>query len=117
MTATTRTDESGRFVLNGAWKLREQEFRYLGLFARAGDGRCGWVSTIWRNNPASEDTTIELGEVGEASGRLIDQDGKPISDVEVKVASLDRTAGKPGVYDEIALPPVLETLFTREGRG
>ena len=45
------TDDSGRFALPGAWKLGDLKLMYVGLFARAADGRCGWVATVWRNQP------------------------------------------------------------------
>ena len=98
------TDSGGRFLLPGAWRLGTQELSFVSLFARAQDGRCGWVATIWRDQPAAEDVTINLGDVGEVSGQLVDQDGKPIAGTEVTVDSLDRFPGKPGQHDVIRLP-------------
>ena len=105
--AYATTDSSGRFLLAGAWKLGAQEMAYLGLFARAPDGRCGWVATIWRQQPDSADVTITLSDVGEVSAQLVDQEGKPIAKAEVTVDSLDRFPGKPGQYDAIRLPAAI----------
>ena len=79
VSAQATTDDSGRFTLPGAWKLGELKLMYLGLFARAADGRCGWVATVWSNQPGSQDVTIALSDVGDVAGRLIDETGKPIA--------------------------------------
>ncbi len=109
--AQATTDSAGRFLLPGAWKLGSQELSYVGLFARAPDGRCGWVATIWRNHPTSADVTITLSDVGDVSGQLVDQEGKPIAGTEVAVDSLDRFPGKPGQYDVIRLPAATAKLY------
>jgi len=109
--AQATTDSAGRFLLPGAWKLGSQELSYVGLFARAPDGHCGWVATIWRNHPTSADVTITLSEVGNVSGQLVDQEGKPIAGIEVTVDSLDRFPGKPGQYDVIRLPAAMAKFY------
>ena len=101
-------------MVAGAWKLEELDLRYLALFARAPDGRCGWISTVWREQPASQDLTIELGEAADVAARLVDQDGKPLPDVMVKVDILDRSRREEGLYDEVVLPRSLAGPF--EGR-
>ena len=103
VSAQGTTDAEGHFALPGAWKLGELNLRYLSVFARARDGRCGWIATVWRNQPGGDDLAIELGEVGEVSGRIIDQTGKPITGCVLKVDSLDRSPGKPGVFDAIRI--------------
>ena len=104
VSAQATTDGSGRFTLPGAWKLGELKLMYLGLFARADDGRVGWVATVWRNQPGSQDVTIAMGEVGDVTGRLIDESGKPIPGCDISVDSLDRSPGKPDQFDAIRLP-------------
>ncbi len=116
--AQAATDSAGRFRLPGAWRLGTQELSYVGLFARARDGRCGWVATVWRQQPDSADVTITLSEVGDVSGQLVDQDGKPISNTDVTVDSLDRFPGKTGQYDAIRLPAATAKLYSSEiGQG
>ena len=104
VSASATTGPDGRFVLSGAWKLEELDLRYLGLFARARDGRCGWVSTVWREQPSSQDLTIELGDVADVAARLVDHEGKPLPNVMVKLDILDRSEREKGLYDEVVLP-------------
>ena len=116
--AQADTDSSGRFVLPGAWKLGSQELSYLGLFARAPDGRCGWVATIWRQQPDSADVTITLSDVGDVSGQVVDQEGKPIAGAAVTIDTLDRSQGKPGHHDAIRLTAATaKVLRCQVGRG
>ncbi len=109
--AQATTDSAGRFVLPGAWKLGTQELSYVGLFARAPDGRCGWAASIWRNQPSSADVNLTLSDVGDVSGQLVDQDGKPIAGTDVTIDSLDRFPRKPGQYDVIRLPTGTAKLY------
>jgi hypothetical protein len=120
VSASATTGPDGRFVLRGAWKLQDLDLIYVGLFARAPDGRCGWRGTIWRNDPASHDLTIELGDIADVAARLVDQDGKPLADCDVTVETLDRSVPEKNQYDEIVLPDSLAKPFRsrsdRDGR-
>ncbi len=109
--AQATTDSAGRFLLSGAWKLGSLELTYLGLFVRAPDGRCGWVATIWRQQPDSADVTITLSDVGDVSGQLVDQEQKPIAGAAVTIDTLDRSQDKPGRYDAIRLTPATAKLY------
>jgi hypothetical protein len=111
VTATARTGPDGRFVLAGAWKLENTDLPYLGLFARAPDGRCGWMGTVWGNEPASRDVTIRLEDPSDVAARLVDQDGKPLAGAEVIVQVLDRSDPERQVYDQVVLPASLEASF------
>lgn len=104
VTASATTGADGRFVLKGAWTLGELDLRYLAVLARAGDGRCGWVSTVWREQPSAHDLVIELGDTAEVSGQLIDQDGRPLPHILVRPDILDRSRSEERVYDQLALP-------------
>jgi protocatechuate 3,4-dioxygenase beta subunit len=104
VTAQATCDTSGRFTLLGAWKDQDYRYAYASVFARAPDGRCSWISTVWSHQPESSELPIELIEVGDVAGRVVDQDGKPIAGALVTVAGLDRTHGKTGKYDMIRLP-------------
>ncbi len=110
--AEARTDREGRFSLPGAWQMGDDQLAYLAVFARAEDGRCGWKSTVWRNQPGSEDLTITLGETGDAAGQFADQAGKPIAGIEITIVALDRFPGKPGEHDAIQLPSETAKLYT-----
>jgi protocatechuate 3,4-dioxygenase beta subunit len=102
---------SGRFILPGAWKLDELNLIYMSVFARATDGRCGWIATVWKNQPGGGDLSIELGDVGEASGRLVDESGKPVAGCRLSVDSLDRSPGKPELNDTVRLPAAVATAY------
>jgi uncharacterized GH25 family protein len=111
VSARATADASGGFILPGAWKLEELNLMYMSVFARAADGRCGWIATVWKNQPGGSDLLIELGEVGEASGRLIDETGKPIAGCRLSVDSLDRSPGKPETNDSVRLPAAVATAY------
>ena len=83
---------------------------YLSLFARAGDGRIGWQTTVWRNSVDANDIRIELGPVGEATGRVVDQQGRPVDGVEVTPVLFIRSAD-PASQDYIRLSPDLARLY------
>ena len=104
VTASATTGPDGRFVVAGAWKLEELDLRYLALFARAPDGRCGWITTVWREQPATQDLILELGEPANIAARLVDQEGKPLADIPVAPDILDRSRREEGMYDEVVLP-------------
>ena len=104
-------------MVAGAWKLEELDLRYLALFARARDGRCGWVATVWREQPSSQDLTIELGDVADVTARLVDHEGKPLPNVMVKVDILDRSEREKGLYDEVVLPRSLAVPFEARTDG
>ena len=117
VSATAKTGADGRFVLSGAWKLEELDLRYLSLFARARDGRCGWVATVWREQPSSQDLILELGDPADVAARLVDQEGKPLPNVMVKLDVLDRSEREKGLYDEVVLPRSLAVPFEARTDG
>ena len=65
--------------------------RALKLFARAQDGRVGWSRPGWRQGDVSPNAEIELLAVGDARGRLTDQDGRPLAGVEIAPAMMSRS--------------------------
>ncbi len=48
------------------------------MFARAGDGRVGWLTNYRRERLVEQGGEIELLSVGEVRGRVTDHDGRPI---------------------------------------
>ena len=117
VSASATTGPDGRFVVAGAWKLEELDLRYLALFARARDGRCGWIATVWREQPSSQDLILELGDAADVAARLVDQEGKPLPDVMVKLDILDRSEREKGLYDEVVLPRSLAGPFEARTDG
>ena len=117
VSASATTGPDGRFVVAGAWKLEELDLRYLSLFARARDGRCGWVATVWREQPSSRDLILELGDAADVAARLVDHEGKPLPNVMVKVDILDRSEREKGLYDEVVLPRSLAAPFEARTDG
>jgi RNA polymerase sigma factor (sigma-70 family) len=79
--AKATTDPQGRYVLPGAWAHEAAKGfgdERLGLFARARDGRVGWLANYGRAGLARQGGEIELQPVSEVQGRVTDQDGRPI---------------------------------------
>ena len=72
--ATATTDDRGYFVFPRAWEpAGPQPSRFLNVFARVGDGRIGWRSSIWWNHTHEGKLTIVLGPIGQIRGRLNDR--------------------------------------------
>ena len=79
--ASATTDAQGRFVLPNAWEHKAAKAtgdERLGLFARARDGRVGWLTAFRRDPAADGRAELELVAIGEVRGRVTDQDGRPI---------------------------------------
>jgi RNA polymerase sigma factor (sigma-70 family) len=79
--ATATTNREGRYVLPGAWAHPATKAfgdERLWLFARAGDGRVGWLANYGREVLVSQGGEIELQPVSDVRGRVTDQDGRPI---------------------------------------
>ncbi|MFO0890256.1 MAG: carboxypeptidase-like regulatory domain-containing protein [Isosphaeraceae bacterium] len=115
---SAKTGPDGRFLLPGAWNLKDLDLRYISLFAKAEDGRCGWIGTLWKEHPSARDATIELVEGAEVAASLSDQDGKPVGNAPVILDILDRSDRENQVYDEVVLPRALAAPFeTRTDAG
>jgi RNA polymerase sigma factor (sigma-70 family) len=79
--ATATTDRQGRYVLPGAWAHEAAKAlgdERLWLFARARDGRVGWLANCGREELVRQGADVELQLVSEVRGRVTDQDGRPI---------------------------------------
>ena len=79
--ASATTDAQGRFVLPNAWEHKAAKAtgdERLGLFARARDGRVGWLTAFRRDPAADGRAELKLVAIGEVRGRVTDQDGRPI---------------------------------------
>jgi RNA polymerase sigma factor (sigma-70 family) len=111
--ATAMTDRQGRFTL--PHHLEEQVAKgassadRIRFFARARDGRTGWLATVWRNSADGRDIEIEIGPVGEVRGRVTDQNGRPIAGAAVATATLSGAlaagqGGYIGLSAEVAAP-------------
>ena len=79
--ATGKTDGEGRFVLSQAWEdqaaKRAIAAGEFGLVARAPDGRIGWLAKVDRTAAGTNNMIeITVGDVGEARGRVTDQNGR-----------------------------------------
>jgi protocatechuate 3,4-dioxygenase beta subunit len=84
--ATATTDRQGRYVLPGAWAHKAAKTfgdERLGLFARARDGRVGWLTNYAREQLVRQGGEIELQPVSEVRGRVTDQDGRPIGGASI----------------------------------
>jgi hypothetical protein len=97
MVATATTDPQGGYVLPGVWAHRATKARgndRLGLFARARDGRVGWLTDYGRQRLVEQGGEIELMAVGVARGRVTDQDARPIGGARVAVEEFCKPAGQ-----------------------
>ncbi len=107
------TDGQGRFILPHAWDHKAAKATgddRLGLFARARDGRIGWLANIGRRDEADARAEIELGPVGEVRGRVTDQDGRPIAGAAVVAAGFWKPTDS-GFSDNIALVPEVASAY------
>jgi RNA polymerase sigma factor (sigma-70 family) len=108
--ATATTDVLGRFVVPCAVHLSGPHSQYFGLFARARDGRVGWMRPVWFNGADGKTVEIELKAVADARGRLTDHNGRPIAGVEVATVVMIRSA-EPNSTDFIYLSLDLTSRF------
>ncbi len=82
--ATAKTDKEGRFVVANVWEQQAVQAAIadgnFGLFARARDGRVGWLAPVDRRGSGLREGTAEIiiGTAEEARGRVVDHSGKPI---------------------------------------
>ena len=108
--ATAKTDGQGRFVLPEAWDHDAAKAAiaagHLGLFARAPDGRIGWLAKVDRSAAGDERThwRSPSSPVGEVRGRVTDQNGRPIEGAEVTPLMISRV-GNTGTDDSFNLTP------------
>jgi RNA polymerase sigma factor (sigma-70 family) len=105
--AQATTDQQGRYILPGVVHLVTPSgwARGLRVFVCARDGRIGWQRPYQSGaDPTGVDVT--LAAVGDARGRLVDQDGQPISGVEIAPAGMSRTN-----TDFVWLSPAVRAQF------
>jgi RNA polymerase sigma factor (sigma-70 family) len=105
--AKAKTDVQGRFVLPKAWDHQAAKAAIaagqFGLLARAPDGRIGWLAKVDRSARGTNNTLeIKVGEVGEARGRVTDQNGRPIDGAKITPLMINRV-GDSGSDDSFNL--------------
>ena len=109
--ARATTDGHGRFVLPGAWENEAAKAAmmggHFGLFARAPDGRTGWLAKVDRS-VAGTNNSLEfaVGDVGDVRGRVHDQNGRPIEGAKITPLMINRV-GNSGSDDSFNLNPEL----------
>ena len=109
--AEATTDGQGAFSFPGLWDEQNRKgalkriTHSYGLAARDGDGRIGWLTSVYRGNKTP--LKIELVETGEARGRVVDTAGKPVPGAEVVPAVFSRSHAKRSSADYVRLTPAL----------
>ena len=84
----------------------------FGLFARAPDGRVGWLHGLAQAHTADgKEVEIELMPVSEVRGRLIDQNGRPIAGVGVSPTEFSQPGDRADSGDSFRLSPELTALY------
>ncbi|MGP0068023.1 MAG: carboxypeptidase regulatory-like domain-containing protein [Isosphaeraceae bacterium] len=110
--ATATTSDRGDFVFPHGWEpTGPQPGRFLDVFARVGDGRIGWRSSVWWNYTHEGAITIVLGPTGRVRGRVTGLDGRPIAGAEVMPVSFSRPAEEHPSQDPLYLSPDLAPAF------
>ena len=79
------------------------------MFARAPDGRAGWVRSLWPNSADGKQIEVELNPASEARGRFIDQDGHPIAGAAM--STFQFSMGGPRSTNYINLSPEAAALY------
>ena len=109
--AETTTDGQGAFSFPSFWEeqarkgLRERIGHSYGLVARDGGGRIGWLTSRYRGD--TKPIKIELVETGEALGRVVDADGKPVAGAAVVPDIFVRSTSDRSSADYVRLTPAL----------
>jgi hypothetical protein len=99
------SDAEGRFSFAGLWDNPARgSLERVDLFVRDRTGRVGWQMLVHPLNYQGK--PIQLSEVAEVRGRLIDRGGKPIAGIEVVPTYLTRSEY---TSDGVDLSPDLAT--------
>ena len=120
--ASAKTDGKGRFILPRLWEIEAARSAIaagkFGLFARASDGRPGWVSVLDRFGAGGEENKVEiiLSPVGEARGRLTDKSGKPIEGVFVTPLWFGRPGQSPAEESFMIAPEAFAAYRDRTNK-
>jgi RNA polymerase sigma factor (sigma-70 family) len=119
--ASGKTDGQGRFVLPKTWNHDAAKAAIsagqLGLFARASDGRIGWIARADRSAAGTNNTLeIVVCPAGEARGRVTDQDGRPIEGAKITPLMINKV-GKTGDDDPFNLTTeLIDSYRTTTGK-
>ncbi len=106
--ATAKTDKQGSFVLANVWEREAVQAAIVagnfGLFARARDGRVGWLAPVDRRGSGLREGAAEItiGASEQAHGRVVDHSGKPIKGAFVTPVMINRRS-PPGTDDLFVL--------------
>ncbi len=106
--AAAKTDEQGRFVLANVWEHEAVQAAIaagnFGLFARARDGRVGWLAPVDPRGSGLREGTAEItiGAAEQARGRVVDHSGKPIKCAFVTPVMINRRSPS-GTDDQFVL--------------
>lgn len=109
--AETTTDGHGAFAFPSLWGgpdrqgSRSRLANSYGLIARDGDGRIGWLTTVYQGGPGA--VRIEVVSTSEARGRVVDPTGKPVAGAEIVPALFLRSPAKRSSSDYAQLTPEL----------
>jgi hypothetical protein len=109
------TDEEGCFVFpRAADKYGDSRSLTPDLLVRDSAGRLGWESNAWTwpGRTPRQDLKIDLVDVGDASGRVMDGDGQPIATAELRVVGLGPGGDERPGQSRIAIPIELADDFT-----
>lgn len=116
--AKTATDARGRFVFPEARSRHiRPKARRPNAFARDAEGRIGWETNpwTWPLPTPRRDLKIQLVDVQDAHGRIVDAAGRPIADAKVKTSLLtsgsrdDPTRQTIGLFAELVDEASAET--------
>ena len=84
--AETTTGASGRFAFPGFWEGetgRRARQEFVSVVARDRGGRVGWLTRLRTEKENTSEVTINVVEVADAAGRVVDHLGKPVAGAEV----------------------------------
>jgi hypothetical protein len=118
--AETTTDAQGKFVLpklpppkiDVTARLRPGAYAFgYDVLARAGDGRLAWLHRYFISQEQPTNIQLDLVEVTDAHGRLVDQAGRPITGAKVIPVYVSRKAEQASGSISALLPATLTTLL------
>jgi RNA polymerase sigma factor (sigma-70 family) len=114
--AKVTTDGQGRFAFPGLTqeKLFQREQRLPSLIARDPQGRLGWLSQFRRENLSEQPIRIEVADVNDVHGRVVDGSGAAIAGARLTPLYFEPSRSRTRNTDFVEVFPELAKQYEAE---